>query len=193
MSSRSQRGDSNSSTPSGSKEIMTVNKFNLGYVRLLEALAAIGAICIVFVLVVVVYDVTSRTLGFGSVIWSGPLTEYALLYTVALTSPWLVREKGHIMIESVVDLFPGTARRLVGQAACSLCLGLCLLLLYYFTISGWESYRWNEADIRAITLPRWVMYFPFPIMFFLCAVEFSRFLFGSTQFLSGHGNKTDGM
>jgi TRAP-type C4-dicarboxylate transport system permease small subunit len=181
------------STRSALKEIMTLNKFNLVYVRLLETLAAIGAICIVFVLVVVVYDVTSRTLGFGSVIWSGPLTEYALLYTVASASPWLVHKKGHIMIESVVDLFPVTARHLVGQAACSLCLALCLLLLYYFTISGWESYRWNEADIRAITLPRWAMYFPFPIMFLLSAIEFSRFLFGSTQFLSGHGSKTDGI
>lgn len=172
---------------------MTVNKLNLAWVRLLQTLAAIGAICIVFVLVVVVYDVTSRTLGFGSIIWSGPLTEYALLYTVALASPWLVREKGHIMIESVVDLFPEPARRRVGQLACSLCLCICLLLLYYFTISGWESYKWNEADIRAITLPRWVMYFPFPIMFLLSAIEFSRFLFGSAKFLSGHGSKTDGM
>lgn len=172
---------------------MTVNKLNLGYIHLLETLAGIGAICIVFVLFVVVYDVTCRTLGFGSVIWSGPLTEYALLYTVAFASPWLVREKGHIMIESVVDLFPVTARHHVGQLACSLCLGLCLLLLYYFTISGWESYLWNEADIRAITLPRWVMYFPFPIMFLLSAIEFSRFLFGSAKFLSGHGSKADGM
>jgi len=161
--------------------------------RLLEFLAYLAAFCILFVLVVVICDVAYRSLGFGSIIWAGAASEYALLYTVTLASPLLVREKGHIMVESIVDLFPSNLRRFAEKFSCSLCLFLCIVLMYYFAISGWESYRWDEIDMRAINIPRWLMYLPFPIMFFLSAVEFARYLFGSERFFSGHGSKTDGI
>lgn len=163
------------------------------YDRGLAVLAGAGAGCIVFILVAVVYDVVRRTLGFGSAVWVSALTEYALLYTVALAAPWLTRLKGHIMIESLVDTLPPRARQASELFACSLGMALCLVLGYYFAVSGWESFKWNEADMRAITLPRWVMYFPMPLMFGLTAVEFARFLFGPRHLLSGHGSKTDGM
>ena len=160
------------------------------YDLLLKALAGLGAACIAFVFVVVILDVTIRTMRWGTTSWVGPMTEYALLYTVTLASPWLIRQRGHIVIESLVEFFPTTLRRLTEQMVCLLCLVMCVVLLYYFTVSGLEAYRWNEKDIRAITIPRWFMYLPFTVMFLLSAIEFGRFLAGRDRFFRGHGSQT---
>jgi C4-dicarboxylate transporter DctQ subunit len=163
------------------------------YYRLLQALAGIGAACIAFVFIAVIFDVTVRTLRFGSTSWVAPMTEYALLYTVTLASPWLIRKRGHIVIESLVEFLPHAVRRLTERLVCLLCLLMCLVLLYYFAASGLEAYLWNEKDIRAITIPRWLMYLPFTVMFALSAVEFGRFLIGRDDFFTGHGTQTDRM
>ena len=159
----------------------------------LAGLAAAGALCLVFVEVAVVYEVTTRAMGLGATAWINPMTEYALLYSVTLATPWLVRKKAHVLVESLVERFGHRGKRLVEWFVCLFCIAICCVLFYYFLAAGYESLRWGENDIRAITIPRWVLFAPFPPMFFFSALEFSRFLWGSARLLSGHGSKHDGL
>lgn len=163
------------------------------YVRLLVGLAILGGACLLFVEVAVVYDVVMRTWGGGGTSWVNPMTEYALMYSVTLATPWLVRNKTHVLIESLVDRLGHRGKRAVEWLVCLFCIVLCAVLAYYFTAMGYETAKWGEDDIRSITVPRWVLFAPFPPMFALSAIEFGRFLWGRDRLFSGHGAKQDGL
>ncbi|MCW5770401.1 MAG: TRAP transporter small permease [Rhodospirillaceae bacterium] len=163
------------------------------YARLLAALAVVGGACLLFVEIAVVYEVVMRTWGGGVTSWVNPMTEYALMYSVTLATPWMVRRKSHVMIESLVDRMGRRGKIFIEWFVCLFCICLCGVLAYYFFAMGFETFRWNEEDIRAITIPRWVLFAPFPPMFVLSAFEFSRFLWGRERLLSGHGTKQDGI
>ena len=163
------------------------------YPKVLVSLAGLGALCLVFVEVAVVYQVAVRTLDLASAYWTSATTEYALLYAVTLAAPWLVRTKTHVLIESLVGTFTPGGQRAVEIFVCLLCIGMCLALCYYFAAMGFEAWRWGEKDIRSITVPQWVLYVPFPMMFLLSAIEFGRYLIGRDRLISGRGQDIEGI
>jgi C4-dicarboxylate transporter DctQ subunit len=148
------------------------------YFWLTAALAAVAGAIMVAIFIGVILDVLIRDFGYQSPRQIEPLAEYGLLYITMLGSPWLLRTKGMIIVESFRMALPMGARRaleLVAYVACSL---ICFVLTWYSayqTIFSWVN---GQADQRAITIPLYYGYAPMLLGFFLMGCEFLRRLFG---------------
>ncbi len=154
-----------------------------GVIRIYDAvitgLAGLGGLVLTTIFLAIVYDVTVRTAGIPSPLWTVSIAEYGLLHSTLYATPWVLRRKAHVFITIFTSRMSGSPRvwveRLVYVAGISIC-GLLAYISFNVVIS---EYVRGFEDIRSFPVPGWIVTAPVPLAFFLLAVEFARFLFGS--------------
>ena len=154
------------------------------YNGLIVGLAIIAGLMLALIFVGIVIDVTIRTVGFNSLQWYSAMAEYALLFSTMCGAPWLVRIKGHVVVESLTLAVSPTVRFVMAKCVYLVCIFLSLLFVYYGFIEMVETFQTGEIDIRSIDMPKWILFAPFPLGFSLIAIEFVRYLFGYDTYYS---------
>ncbi len=156
-----------------------------GYERFLRALAGFAGALLTFVLIAIITDVLIRNLGGQPPVWTLPFVEYSLLYITTLMAPWLVRTKGHIVVEALTSALPETVRNWLAHAVYLVCVLICLAFAWYALDLFMSAWIREEMDVRSITLPRTLLFAPMVVSFALMSIEFARYLFGSDSLYSG--------
>ena len=142
-------------------------------------MAAGALLCALVVLVCA--DVTSRTFHLVPMPWAPDFSEYALYGITFLGAPWVLRERGHIAIELLVERLPEAARRRAARAVEVLGALVCAVLLYYACRQLWRSYAAQNLVYETFAFPEWWQYvLPPPIFALLCAL-YLRQLFGRAR------------
>lgn len=80
--------------------ITVLGKVEIGVVNALAGLAAA-------LFLIIIYDVTIRTIGLPPPPWASVFAEYSLLFFAMAAAPYLVRNKGHVFVEAVTSKLPG--------------------------------------------------------------------------------------
>jgi C4-dicarboxylate transporter DctQ subunit len=146
------------------------------YDRLISGLAVLAGLMVAGVFILIVVDVSMRTAGLRPPMFSSAVSEYALLYMTMFAAPWLVRERGHIRIDSFVGYMPAALRHWLERAILVLCILLCLVAVFYSSRFAIEFWQRGTIDIRSIEIPRTYLFLPMILGFGLSAVEFLRIL-----------------
>jgi C4-dicarboxylate transporter DctQ subunit len=147
------------------------------YDGLTSALALIAGLIMVSIFIGVVLDVTIRDFGYQSPRAIQPLAEFGLLYITMLGSPWLLRRKGMIIVESLRMALPSGVRRVFELITYAVCTAVCAILSWYAMSQALLSWETASADQRAIEIPLYYAYAPMFLGFFLMGIEFARLLF----------------
>jgi len=163
------------------------------YDRLITGLAVLAGLMLAVIFVGIVTDVTLRTLGFNPLQWYSAIAEYCLLFSTMLAAPWLVRLKGHVVVESLTLAMPPVVRMLMAKTVYVLCIALSLLFVWYGLLEMIAAIQSGEIDIRSIDMPRWILYVPFPLGFSLVAIEFGRYLLGYDSYYAGQVGSSDSL
>ena len=146
------------------------------YDRLITLLALLASAMVASVFVIIVVDVSMRTAGLRPPAFSSAVSEYSLIYMTMLAAPWLVRNRGHVRVDSFLAFVPPAGKLLIERLLIVTCIGLCLFAAYLSGEFAIEFWRKGEIDLRSIELPRALLFVPLVIGFTLCAVEFARIL-----------------
>ena len=142
------------------------------YDRLISGLAVLSGLIIAAVCLVIVYDVIARNLGMQPPASTVALTEYALLYFTMFASPWLVRTRGHIVVDVIHSKLKGTAKVLVDKFILLLCLLVSGVIAVLALLLMTEALQRGEVEIRSMEVPRALLFAPLTIGFGLMAMEF---------------------
>ena len=113
------------------------------YNKLIFGLAVIGGMLLALIFVGIICDVTMRTIGFNSLQWYSAVAEYSLFFCTMFGAPYLVRHKGHVVVESLRLAMPPTVRKILEKIVYVICILLSLLFVYYGgieTIDAIEGY-----------------------------------------------------
>ncbi|MGI9331294.1 MAG: TRAP transporter small permease, partial [Gammaproteobacteria bacterium] len=137
-----------------------------GLIRGLAGLAGamIGGLCLL-----VGWDVVARNLGLQPPASTVALTEYALLYFTMAAAPYLVRQRGHIVVEVLYQRVGGNARRWLDRLVPCLCIIVCVTVAGLAALLAAEAWRRGEIDVRSLDTPRWLLFLPLVIGFSLMA------------------------
>ena len=146
------------------------------YDGLVVALAVLAAISVVLMLVLIFADVAIRTFGFSAPSFGVALVEYSLIYFTVMAAPYLVRIKGHVTIDVVVQLFPAGLSFYIKWAIAIISALACIVFAVIATKLTFEAYQSGRLDVRGIDIPLWLSFFPMPLGFVLVAIEFLRTL-----------------
>lgn len=144
------------------------------YDRLISGLAALAGAMIAAVCLLIAWDVIARNLGLQPPASTVALTEYALLYFTMAASPWLVRERGHIVVEILYQRAGAGLRRVLDRTVPLFCAAVCLTVAVLAAWLAVEAWQRGEVDVRSLDTPRWLLFLPLSTGFGLMATEFLR-------------------
>ncbi len=149
------------------------------YDRLITGLATVAGLIIATVCLLIVYDVIARNLGWQPPASTVALTEYAMLYFTMAAAPYLVRTKGHIVVEILYQRISPAAKRRLDQFILILCMIVALIVAALALVLLIEALERGEIEVRSLDVPRWMLFAPLAAGFLLMATEFLRLLLKS--------------
>ncbi len=154
-------------------------KFWILFDRLIDIMALLAGVILVFITVAVCYTIGMRYLFTKTTIWIMQTTEYALLWIVFLATAWLLREGGHITTDVLyIHLNQRTKNSLncimfaIGALTCA---AMVILGVYH----AWECIAGGVTDVRAVTVPKTAVFIIIPIGSLLLAIQFFRMAWSS--------------
>ncbi|MCB8840317.1 TRAP transporter small permease [Aurantimonas sp. VKM B-3413] len=142
------------------------------------ALASLVKLILAAMVVEVVSDVVLRNLDYRPISWGVSATEYGLLYSAFLPMPWLVRTKGHVFVEFLRRALPPAGRLVLEKLVYALCIALSLYLTWYAFDAFLNALATGAYETKTFDMPKWLIFLPIAIGFFLSALEWSRYLLG---------------
>lgn len=143
-----------------------------------RAMAALCCALLAFIAAAIVYDVTVRNLGLQPPNFTVSFTEYVLLYTTMLGAPYMVRKKGHILVEALIENVGPTLHLIMARFVYLVCTLLSAALAYYGAKVLAQGIATNDLEIRSFDMPRWILDITLPLGFGFSAIEFLRYLVG---------------
>lgn len=154
------------------------------YDRLVNALAILSGLMLVWLMVAVVGTVLIRNLGVQPPAWLFTSTEYSMFYLTLLGAPWLVREKGHVYVEVVISHLPQALLNVLSRSVSLICALIAFVLAWKGLELVISNIRESDYDVRTYFVPMWIFTIAYPISFALMGIEFTRFIFSKNLFHS---------
>ena len=152
-----------------------LNKMGRWFDWVLNAMAAVTGVILLFMMFLVCYDVIMRYLFRNPTGWAMEVCEYLLVYITFLGSPWLLREKGHVNVDILFFFFP-SLREKVGLFTTLIVAGATFILFIFCTSAAWDYYQRGILMIKMLTLPKWTVFWVIPFgTFFLCLESIRQF------------------
>ena len=161
-----------------------LDRLDRGLGQVTTALAYLGCAVVVLLFVLIVTDVTIRTLGFRPPAFTLAVVEYGLLYFAMFAAPYLVRQRGHVVIEAVVASLPRGAQVWLARLVYLACVAVSFLFAYFSSQLVAEAWTGEQVDMRGVDMPLWLQYLPMPLGFALIGLEFLRYLLGRASYYS---------
>jgi TRAP-type C4-dicarboxylate transport system permease small subunit len=168
-------------------------KIASAYDRLITSLATAAGLIIATTGLLIVYDVIARNLGWQPPASTVALTEYAMLYFTMAAAPWLVRMRGHIVVEVVYQRLPDSAQHRTDKLILTLCAMVALAIAIIAGMLLTEAVANGEIEIRSLDAPRWVLFAPLVVGFGLMAIEFLRLLIRGESLFASQAERRDSL
>lgn len=146
------------------------------YIGLINGLAALAALMIVFAIGLVILNVASRAFGYGAIQAAIAIVEYILLYFTLFSAPYLLNTRGHVMVDMVVSSLTGLPRRILEATIYLIGIAVSVVFAVVSIEIMREAIERGYFDERSVDIPYWLLYAAFPLCFGLLALEFGRYL-----------------
>ena len=149
--------------------------------RLLDVMAGMAGVILVFIVTAVCYTIFMRFFFKETTIWIIQTTEYALLWIVFLATAWLLREKGHITTDLVYEHLSTQTQQALDMITFFLG-GIASVVLFLFSLYyTYDSIINSVTDVRAVTIPKWIIFIIIPIGTLLLIIQFFRMAWGKVS------------
>ena len=146
--------------------------------KLVDVMAAVAGIILVFITAAVCYTIGMRFLFTKTTIWIIPITEYALLWIVFLATTWLLREGGHITTDIIYVHLRKKAKHSLDGIMCVIGGLACGTLVVLGVIHLCDCIAGGVTDVRAVTVPKSAVFIIIPMGSLLLTLQFFRMAWG---------------
>lgn len=157
--------------------------------RAVDGMAILAGVILLFINAAVCYAIAMRYFFSNPPIWVTQTTEYALLWIVFLATTWLLREKGHVNVDIVYSHLGEAVKRsldvvmyVIAGAACGVVTAFSILYIQ-------DCYLNCVTDVRAVTVPKWIVFVVIPVGAFFLTVQFFRMAWGRASRSNAEGDE----
>ena len=159
------------------------------YDGLINALAVLATVLIVIAIGLVIMNVGSRAMGYGSFHVTIAAVEYILLYFTMFSAPYLLHNRGHVMVDMAVKNLTGLPRRALETAIYLIGMTVCAIFAVVSVQIIREAVQRGYFDERSVDVPYWLLYAIYPLCFGLLTIEFARYLVTSRSLFAANDQR----
>ena len=131
-----------------------MRKFWALFDGLIDIMAVLAGIMLVFICAGVCYTIGMRFLFTKTTIWIIPMAEYALLWIVFLATTWLLRERGHITTDLVYTHLNEKTKRSLDCMMYVIGGLTCAAMMFLGILHVCQCIAGRVTDVRAVTVPK---------------------------------------
>jgi C4-dicarboxylate transporter DctQ subunit len=158
-----------------------------GFDIIIEVMTYMAGIIILAVTFTVSLTAIVRYLGFRPPLWTFQFTEYALLWFTFLAAAWLLREGGHISIDTVLSRLPTKTQRHVGIINDILGFIVSVVIFLFGTFHTIDLFRRGIMEVKGVIVPKSPLFLIIPLGGLALAIQFGRQFFLNIRPKSGDG------
>ena len=135
-----------------------------------------SAVCLVFLAVIVLLQVTSRYVGL-SIVWGSDIAGYTLVATTFLAMAPTLRHDLHIRVTLVLGRVRNPVRKVLEVWSYTVGLAFTIYAAYWSIIQVMESRQFGDVSIGIIAFPLWIPQMFLGVGFVLFALTMLEGLF----------------
>lgn len=141
---------------------------------LLDTMAYMAGVLIFVITFSVCASAVVRYMGFRPPIWILQYTEYGLLWFTFLAAAWLLRQKGHIRIDTLTSRFRPKTQIKMQLVDDMLGLTVSMVIFIFGSIHTIELVQKGIMEVKGVTVPKAPFFIIIPIGGFVLAIQFAR-------------------
>ena len=157
-----------------------------GFDIIIEFLTYIAGIIILAITFTVSCAAVVRYLGFRPPIWTLQFTEYGLLWFTFLGAAWLLREGGHIRIDTVVSRLKTKTRRKVEIIDDILGFLVSIIIFWFGTLHTIDLFQRGIMEVKGTIVPKFPLFLIIPLGGLALSIQFGRQFVTKIRAKSGH-------
>jgi TRAP-type C4-dicarboxylate transport system permease small subunit len=154
---------------------------------ILECLTYLAGIIILAITFTVSCAAVVRYLGFRAPIWTLQYTEYGLLWFTFLGAAWLLREGGHIRIDTVISRLYAKSRRKVEIIDDILGFIVSIIIFWFGSVHTIDLYQREVMEVKGVIVPKFLFFLIIPLGGLTLAIQFVRNFLKKIRSKPGHG------
>ena len=145
-----------------------------GFDFIIEFLAYLAGIIVFAISVIVTCTAVWRYLGFRPPAWTFQFTEYALLWFTFLGAAWLLREGGHIRIDTLISRLNPNRLRKVEIIDNLLGFIVAATVFWFGTIHSIDLYQRGVMEVKGVTVSKFPVFLIIPVGGLALCIQFAR-------------------
>lgn len=145
-----------------------------GFDFVIEILAYLAGIIILVITFAVTGSALVRYLGFRAPMGTLQYTEYGLLWFTFLGAAWLLREEGHIKIDTVISRLYAKTRRKVEIIDDILGFIVSATIFWFGTLHTVDLYQRGIMEVKGVIVPKFPFFLIIPLGGLALAIQFVR-------------------
>jgi TRAP-type C4-dicarboxylate transport system permease small subunit len=152
---------------------------------IIEILSYIAGIIVLVITFIVTWSAVVRYLGFRPPLWTFQFTEYALLWFTFLAAAWLLREGGHISIDTIVSRLRRKTRRKLDVVDNILGFLVSIIVFLFGTLHTIDLFQRGIMEVKGTIVPKGPLFLIIPIGGLALSIQFGR------QFINNLKSKSE--
>lgn len=142
--------------------------------KLLDLMCFIAKLILAFVMFSVAGDVFFRYVLNAPSVWVIPISEYSLVFVTFLGTAWLLREEGHVTMETFLEKRGDRGRALLGMISSIIGLVVSFIFVWYGAITTYDHFRRGIYESAVMEMPIAPVLAIIPLGSFFLLIQFIR-------------------
>ena len=151
-----------------------IAKANRIFERVIEGMAGIAGISIVFTMLLVSVDVGLRYFLNSPIPWSTVASESILLYATFLGAVWILKNEGHVKVDILINQFNPRTQAMLGIITSVIGIIIALILFVYGIQATWVDYVSKLTTGGTTAIPKFILMAIIPICSFPLLIQFLK-------------------
>jgi len=142
---------------------------------IIDSLAKLAIIFIVFSMVAVCSDVIARYVFNRSLFWAFESVTYSMTWMAVLGAAWVLKKEGHVVLDSAINLFSPRRRALIIAITSLLCALVTFVIAWFGADIVYDHFqRGSITAEKYMELPLWPLLSVMPAGFLMFSIQFLR-------------------
>ena len=153
---------------------ISTGKITRWFDYVIELFARIAGVLTLVVALVIVFEVLKRAFMGKAMAWVVDATGYSLVFITFLAAAWILKHRGHVSVDILVDHLSPKTRRAVSIATSATGAFLSAMFFWASLQITLDAIRLNQVHVSSVIFPKWPILIIMPIGSLLLAAQFIR-------------------